>query len=77
MRTLRIEELELVAGAGEDPCCSKDCEPERVKGNNGLGNGDQAAPGGSLIHNAAENNINNASGTGNPPGSDNWPVRPD
>ena len=29
----------------------------RVKGNNGWGNGDQAAPGGSLPHNQAENTI--------------------
>jgi hypothetical protein len=35
MRTLKTEELNLVAGAG-DPCCTKDC-PE--KGNNGWGNG--------------------------------------
>ena len=30
---------------------------ERVKGNNGLGNGDQRAPGRSLPHNRAENEI--------------------
>ena len=29
----------------------------RIKGNNGWGNGDQAAPGGSLFHNQAENTV--------------------
>ena len=32
---------------------------ERVKGNNGLGNGDQRAPGRSLAHNRAENEVGN------------------
>jgi len=30
-------------------------KPDRVKGNNGFGNGDQSAPGGSLNNNNAEN----------------------
>jgi hypothetical protein len=71
MRTLKTEELELVAGAG-DVCP----EPtKRVAGNNGLGNGDQAAPGSSLTHNGAENNVDGTT-TGNPPGSGNFPVVP-
>lgn len=32
-------------------------EPEPVKGNNGLGNGDQTAPGNSLTKNKAENQV--------------------
>jgi hypothetical protein len=44
-------------------------------GNNGLGNGDQTAPGGSLPHNGAENNTGGNT-TGNPPGSGNFPVVP-
>ena len=39
-----------------------DCDPEppaKVKGNNGLGNGDQAAPGNSLGNNKAENEVGN------------------
>lgn len=34
-------------------------KPERQKGNNGLGNGDQTAPGNSLGHNRAENERGN------------------
>ena len=56
MRTLKIEELELVAGAGIAAAPLK-------KGNNGLGNGDQASPGGSTLTNGAENNVDNAGGT--------------
>ena len=58
MRTLKTEELELVAGAGIEPTSTK-----KESGNNGLGNGDQNAPGGSALHNGAENNISNAGGT--------------
>lgn len=52
--------------------------PAYAKGsaNNGLGNGDQTAPGNSLTHNRAENNTGNTTGTGNPPGSGNFPVVP-
>ena len=70
MRSLRTEELELVAGAGIDPHGSKN-----EKGNNGLGNGDQTAPGGSGPNNKAENN-GGGNTTGNPPDSGNWPVVP-
>jgi hypothetical protein len=49
MRKLNVEEMDLVAGAG-------DCPKSTKKGNNGLGNGDQEAPGRSLCHNQAENN---------------------
>jgi hypothetical protein len=44
--------------------------------NNGLGNGDQTAPGNSLTHNGAENNTGNTTGTGNPPGKGKFPVVP-
>lgn len=71
MRTLKTEELELVAG-GETPAF----EHSQSKQNNGLGNGDQTAPGNSLAHNGAENNVDNGTGTGNPPGSGNFPVVP-
>ena len=43
MRVLTQEELAFVGGG---------CNP-----NNGWGNGDQAAPGNSLTHNRAENNV--------------------
>ena len=43
MRVLTQEEMTLVGGG---------CHP-----NNGWGNGDQAAPGNSLTHNRAENNV--------------------
>jgi len=71
MRTLMIEELAMVAGgdAGGNP------NPNSTK-NNGLGNGDQSAPGNSLTHNGAENNVSNTTGTGNPPGSGNFGVNP-
>lgn len=70
MRSLKIEELELVAGG--DPGGVPD--PHSTK-NNGLGNGDQGAPGGSLAHNGAENNVG-GSDSGNPPGSGNFGVNP-
>jgi len=71
MRTLQIEELEMVAGGVETPAPGVSQSTK----NNGLGNGDQGAPGGSYTHNGAENNIN-GQGTGNPPGSGNFPVVP-
>ena len=42
-------------------CEEPEPEPptERVKGNNGLGNGDQPAPGNSLENNKAENQVGN------------------
>lgn len=49
----------------EEDSCGLKCEPEepppqeRVKGNNGLGNGDQPAPGNSLTRNRAENQVGN------------------
>ena len=53
MRNLKIEELELVAGgdAGGIP------HDTSKQANNGLGNGDQTAPGASLDTNQAENNV--------------------
>ena len=46
MRTLTSKERDLVSGG-----CG--CGPE----NNGWGNGNQSAPGNSLTHNKAENNV--------------------
>lgn len=45
MRTLSIRDLQAVAGGCD---CHRD---------NGWGNGDDDAPGGSLMHNRAENNV--------------------
>jgi len=72
MRTLQVEELELVAGGVDTPAYGVSQSTK----NNGLGNGDQGAPGGSLPNNGAENNMGNTTGTGNPPGSGNFPVVP-
>ena len=47
MRTLTLEERDLVSGGCECGC----------KHNNGWGNGNQGAPGNSLTHNKAENNV--------------------
>ena len=44
MRVLTIEELSKVSGAGEEPSCTP------KKGNNGWGNGEDAAPGNSLAN---------------------------
>ena len=71
MRSLKIEELELVAGGVDTPAPGVSQSTK----NNGLGNGDQGAPGGSLPNNGAENNVDGSS-TGNPPGSGNFPVIP-
>lgn len=46
MKTLSNVEMQLVVG-GDCSCAS----------NNGWGNGDDAAPGNSLTHNRAENNV--------------------
>ena len=69
MRSLKLEELCLVAGAGDVSAKSTKHE------DNGLGNGNDAAPGGSLDNNKAENNTGGNS-TGNPPGGGKWPVVP-
>jgi hypothetical protein len=58
MRTLQIEELELVAGGG--PPTNPAFQNTQSSKNNGLGNGDQGAPGGSEPNNNAEN----SNGTG-------------
>ena len=47
MRQLTELEISLVVGGKKD-CCAQ---------NNGWGNGDDAAPGNSLTHNKAENNV--------------------
>lgn len=48
MRTLSLFELQTVSGGSD--CCS--CHRD-----NGWGNGDDDAPGNSLEHNRAENNV--------------------
>ena len=73
MRSLKIEELELVAGGDTGGVPNAASTKQQ---NNGLGNGDQTAPGNSLEHNQAENNVSNTTGTGNPPGSGKFPVIP-
>lgn len=60
MRTLKTEELELVTGAFNT---TPAFENSQSKQNNGLGNGNQSAPGNSLANNGAENNLSNAGGT--------------
>ena len=47
MRVLTLEEMDLVSGGTQDGC----------KRNNGWGNGDDDAPGNSLTHNKAENDV--------------------
>lgn len=68
MRNLKIEELELVAG-GVDTTPA--FEASQSTKNNGLGNGDQGAPGGSYPNNGAENN-----NAGGPIGGSGFPVVP-
>lgn len=63
MRTLKAEELELVAGADR---CTPAFENSQSKQNNGLGNGDQTAPGNSLENNGAENNSSGSHPSGFP-----------
>lgn len=46
MHILNSEDLKHVYGGG-DSCCYEPCNP---KGNNGWGNGEDAAPGGSAAH---------------------------
>ena len=67
MRTLQIEELELVAGGVDTPASGVSQSTK----NNGLGNGDQGAPGGSYPNNGAENN-----NAGGPIGGSDFPVNP-
>lgn len=64
----RISKIAIIAGTvmmgatfsafAEGGGCTVDCDPpdEKVKGNNGWGNGDQPAPGNSKENNNAENN---------------------
>ena len=47
MRTLTEQEMKFVSGGAQDKCHA----------NNGWGNGDDNAPGNSLTHNRAENNV--------------------
>jgi hypothetical protein len=57
MRKLNVEEMSLVAGG----TCSKETPASKnsaSKCNNGLGNGDQGAPGNSYSNNQAENDAN-------------------
>ena len=73
------ELINCLRGAGEDEgatcrCLRKECKKEEKKkggpqGNNGFGNGDQDAPGGSGAHNNAENATGDKKNGGN--GNDN------
>lgn len=55
MRSLKVEELSLVAGAAPEGGTTPAFEQNRSSKNNGLGNGNQGAPGGSYPNNGAEN----------------------
>ena len=55
MRTLKVEELSLVAGARPRRRHNAGVREHRSSKNNGLGNGNQGAPGGSYPNNNAEN----------------------
>lgn len=74
MRSLKIEELELVAG-GDAGGVPNAASTKHENGNNGLGNGDQTAPGNSLENNKAENNTGGNT-IGNPPGGGKFDVLP-
>jgi hypothetical protein len=65
MRNLKIEELMHVHGGG-DTCCYCD---EKVKGNNGWGNGEDAAPGNSLAHQPKFEDPNTGPSPSNSPAS--------
>jgi hypothetical protein len=68
MRNLKAEELTMVSGGGDtccDPCGSKD----REKGNNGWGNGEDAAPGNSLAHQPKFEDPNTGPSPSNSPAS--------
>ena len=56
MRSLKIEELELVAGGAPDIPLPA-VENSQSNYNNGNGNGDQEAPGNSFTNNQAENTV--------------------
>lgn len=72
MRNLKVEEIELVGGGTMETPAFENSQSTK---NNGLGNGDEGAPGQSFTHNGAENN-GDAVTTGNPPGSGRWDVVP-
>jgi hypothetical protein len=48
-------------------------DPPKIKGNNGLGNGDQTAPGNSFTNNKAENLAEAVGGGDHPSGKDQVP----
>ena len=64
MRSLKVEELSLVAGAAPEGGTTPAFEKTRSSKNNGLGNGNQGAPGGSYPNNNAENANPPATATG-------------
>ena len=69
MLALILASISLAPAAFAESGCTDGClpddppeqddPPEKVKGNNGLGNGDQPAPGNSLDNNKAENQVGN------------------
>ena len=50
MRNLSTQELRLVSGGGDTCCYCPPPDPSPVRGNNGWGNGEDAAPGNSLAN---------------------------
>ena len=73
MRTLSSKELALVGGGGD--YCTCDCGggggggTPRRKGNNGWGNGEDAAPGNSLAHQPKFEDPNTGTSPSNSPAS--------
>lgn len=69
MARFKLEQLEDRI-APSTMCCGYDCEADvKVHEDNGWGNGDDDAPGGSEFHNKAENAGGNADNTGRSPGN--------
>jgi hypothetical protein len=72
VRTLSSTELALVSGGGGDDCtcdCGGGGGNPPVKGNNGWGNGEDAAPGNSLAHQPKFEDPNTGPSPSNSPAS--------
>jgi hypothetical protein len=76
MRKLNVEEMELIAGAG-DACCTKDCPPtKREHADNGWGNGADSTNAGSFSGGTAGSKSDNTwNGPGDGPGPDKFTTR--
>ena len=69
--SLSFTPVASACASNESPDCGGEEEPDpptKTKGNNGLGNGDQAAPGNSLANNKAENLATAVGGGAHPSG---------